>query len=134
MMVIDTSALIAVVRNESLATECRAVMRMEPYIILSAGTLIEAKIVAARRGLAEEMEELLRVAIAEIVPVTFERAENIAAAYALWGKGVHPASLNFGDCFAYATASEYGCPLLYIGNDFSRTDIRSARGNPATQL
>ena len=46
--------------------------------------------------------------------------------YSVWGKGVHPAGLNFGDCFAYATAKEFGCPLLYIGNDFPRTDVVSA--------
>jgi ribonuclease VapC len=127
MMVIDTSVLMAIVKNEPLADECRAVMRTEPQIILSAGTFIEAKVVAAGRGLVSNMDDLLRTAISEIIPVTPERAEQIAAAYTRWGKGIHPAALNFGDCFAYATAIEHACPLLYIGNDFSQTDVLSAR-------
>ncbi|HYI71714.1 MAG TPA: type II toxin-antitoxin system VapC family toxin, partial [Skermanella sp.] len=51
---------------------------------------------------------------------------RIAQAYERWGKGVHPAGLNFGDCFAYAVASEHSCPLLFIGDDFSKTDLRQA--------
>ena len=58
--------------------------------------------------------------------MTAERALLVAEANAMWGKCIHPAGLNFGDCFAYATAKEFGCPLLYIGNDFSRTDVVSA--------
>ena len=52
-------------------------------------------------------------------------ARRISEAYARWGKGVHPAGLNYGDCFAYEVASERGCPLLFVGDDFSRTDLRS---------
>lgn len=63
----------------------------------------------------------------EIVEVTAVRVEQIADAYRRWGKGFHPASLNFGDCFAYALAAERACPLLYVGNDFTQTDIVSAR-------
>ena len=60
---------------------------------------------------------------AEIVSVTPASARRIAEAYEAWGKGVHPAALNFGDCFAYALAKEQGCPLLYVGGDFAKTDI-----------
>ena len=58
--------------------------------------------------------------------VTPAAARRVAQAHARWGKGLHPASLNFGDCFAYALAAEHGCPLLYVGGDFAQTDIRPA--------
>ena len=61
-----------------------------------------------------------------VSPVTSVSAKRIARAYRQGGKGFHPASLNFGDCFAYELAASRGCPLLFIGNDFSRTDIVSA--------
>ena len=57
----------------------------------------------------------------------------VAEANARWGKSMHPAGLNFGDCFAYAAAKEFDCPLLFIGNDFSRTDILSAIAIPRTK-
>lgn len=59
----------------------------------------------------------------EVVPVTSAAAPRIAQAYERWGKGVHPAGLNFGDCFAYAAAEEHACHLLYVGDAFARTDI-----------
>lgn len=55
--------------------------------------------------------------------MTAATADQVADAYRQWGKGNHPASLNFGDCFAYALAKELGCPLLFVGNDFARTDV-----------
>jgi len=61
----------------------------------------------------------------DIVDVTPAVARRISDAYNRWGKGIDPAALNFGDCFAYALAKENDCPLLYVGNDFERTDIRS---------
>ena len=62
----------------------------------------------------------------EIVPVSAAAARRIAQAYARWGKGVHAAALNFGDCFAYEVAKEHDCRLLYVGDDFSKTDIARA--------
>lgn len=62
----------------------------------------------------------------EVVPTTIETARQCAQAHLRWGKGVHPAKLNYGDTFAYALAKSRNCPLLFIGNDFSRTDIVSA--------
>jgi ribonuclease VapC len=59
----------------------------------------------------------------EIVSVTPASALRIANAYANWGKGMHPAALNFGDCFAYEVAKEHGCRLLYVGEDFKKADI-----------
>ena len=61
----------------------------------------------------------------EIVTVTSASARRIAQAYGSWGKGVHPAALNFGDCFAYEVAKEHGCRLLYAGEDFAQTDLGS---------
>lgn len=75
------------------------------------------------------MRELLTSPAIEVVEVTLERSEFAADAYSRWGKGIHPAALNYGDCFAYATAKEFGCPLLFIGNDFSQTDIEPAIPN-----
>jgi len=62
----------------------------------------------------------------EIVSVTAALARRVGTAYARWGKSLHPAGLNFGDCFAYEIAKEYSCPLLYVGDDFSKTDLESA--------
>jgi len=62
----------------------------------------------------------------EVIPVDEVFAERAAAAYRRWGKGFHAAYLNYGDSFSYALAEMYGCPLLYVGNDFAQTDVRSA--------
>ena len=62
----------------------------------------------------------------EIVSVTPSSARRVAAAYARWGRGTHPAGLNFGDCFSYEVAKEHSCPLLFVGDDFSKTDLESA--------
>ena len=127
MIVVDTSAFVAVLKNEPDGAPCMAVIGTSSPILMSAATVVEAMIVATRQGFATQMAEMIKFTVSQIIPVTPERAEHIAAAYARWGKGIHPAALNFGDCFAYATATEYACPLLYIGNDFSRTDVPSAR-------
>ncbi|MGO9006531.1 MAG: type II toxin-antitoxin system VapC family toxin [Beijerinckiaceae bacterium] len=126
MIAVDTSALIAVVLGEKDADACMNVLEAETELLISAGTLAEALIVAARRNVADEMTRLVDGLGFEIVSVTPASARRIAAAYAQWGKGAHPASLNFGDCFAYELAKEHSCPLLYVGNDFSKTDLKSA--------
>lgn len=79
--------------------------------------------VAARRHVREEMEHLIEGLGFEVVGVTPASARRIAQACESWGKGVHPAALNFGDCFAYEVAREHGFPLLYVGEDFARTDV-----------
>ncbi len=93
---------------------------------MSAGTLAEALIVSGRRGVQGQVTDLVATARIEVVPVTASTAERMARAYGRWGKGVHPAGLNLGDCFAYALAEELGCPLLFVGRDFARTDVRAA--------
>jgi len=123
MMVVDTSALMAVLLNEPEADACVAALESEEALLISAGTMAEALIVAARRNLAEEMQQLIDGLGFEIVSVTAAVARRVAQAYENWGRGQHPAGLNFGDCFAYALASERNCRLLYVGEDFSKTDI-----------
>ena len=126
MIAVDTSALIAILANEPQAPSCRKIFESEELILVSAGTVLEALIVAARRGMSNQMSTILSAITVKIVDVTLARAELAASAYRSWGKNFHAASLNFGDCFSYATAREFDCPLLFIGNDFSRTDIVSA--------
>ncbi|MBM7048653.1 PIN domain-containing protein [Rhizobium lusitanum] len=129
MIVIDTSALVAMLANELHASACEVVFESENRVLISAGTMLEALIVATRRGFSQQMRELLTSPAIEVIEVTSERAERAADAYSRWGKGIHPAALNYGDCFAYAIAKEFGCPLLFIGNDFSQTDIEPAIPN-----
>lgn len=126
MIAVDTSALMAIVLDEPEADACMACLETEEEAVISAGTLAEALIVSGRRGVRAEMERLVDGLGLEVVPVTSAAARHVADAYALWGKGVHAAALNYGDCFAYALARERGCALLYVGGDFARTDVRPA--------
>lgn len=126
MIVVDTSALLAVVLDEPMAAVCGEALEAHTAVIVSAGSLAEAMIVANARGVAHVLAKLMQRLDLEVVPVTLVTAQRMGDAYARWGKGFNPAGLNFGDCFAYVTAIEHGCPLLYVGNDFARTDVASA--------
>lgn len=123
MIAVDTSALMAVVLGEPDADACIAALETEGDVLISAGTVAEALIVAAHRNVREEMALLIEKLGFEIVSLTPAAARRAADAYEKWGKGVHTAALNFGDCFAYEVAKERACPLLYIGDDFSKTDV-----------
>lgn len=125
MIVVDTSALMAILLDEPQAQACMSALESEDLVI-SAGTMAEAMIVARMRNVGNEMATLLSGLGLEVAPVTAATAQRVAEVYGRWGKGVHTASLNFGDCFAYEMARERGCPLLYVGEDFSRTDVESA--------
>ena len=125
MIAVDTSALMAIVLGEADADACMAMLETEPVVLISAGTVAEAVIVAARRKVAEEMVKLIDGLGFDVITVTAASARRIAAAYEHWGKGVHPAGLNFGDCFAYEVAKAHDCRLLFVGNDFSKTDVES---------
>jgi ribonuclease VapC len=125
MIAVDTSALMAILLNEPNAAACVAALEADGNLLISAGTVAEALIVSARRNVGEEMERLIDGLGFEVVSVTPASARRIAHAYDSWGKGVHPAALNFGDCFAYELANEHGCRLLYVGADFAQTDIES---------
>ena len=94
-------------------------------IVISAATVAEASMVSERRGIGAEMAGLVDGFQPEIATVSLAVARRVAGACARWGKGVHPAGLNFGDCFAYEVARTRSCPLLHVGTDFARTDITS---------
>jgi ribonuclease VapC len=125
MIAVDTSALIAVILDEPPAERCIEALERAPSLMISAATLAEALIVATRRGILAEMQKLGDRLGFEIVPVSAATAKRVGDIYREWGKGRHPASLNFGDCFSYDMAKTYACPLLFVGDDFSKTDLES---------
>jgi ribonuclease VapC len=126
VIAVDTSALMAIVLGEAAADRCIEVLAREVEVVISAATVAEALIVAARREVSGEMTRLIDGLGFEILSVTPAAARRVAAAYARWGRGTHRAGLNFGDCFSYEVASERACPLLYVGEDFAKTDLASA--------
>jgi len=125
VIAVDTSALMAIVLDEPQAASCIAALEAEDGILVSAGTVAEALIVSARRNVGAEMTGLIDGLGFDIVAITPAAARRIAEAYGRWGRGVHPAGLNLGDCFAYEVAKEHDCRLLYVGADFSKTDVES---------
>jgi ribonuclease VapC len=126
VIVIDTSALMAVALNEPARPIVQAKIEEASQVVVSAATVAELLIVGRRRGLGPEVEAALEGIAAVVVPVTAALAAKVADAYDQWGKGVHPAGLNIMDCFAYALAKERDCPLLFVGDDFARTDVKQA--------
>ncbi len=126
MIAVDTSALMAVVLGEAGADACMAVLEAETEVLVSAGTMAEALIVAGRRNVAEQMANLIDGLGMNVVAITRAFASEVAEAYARWGKGIHPAGLNFGDCFSYALAKQHSCRLLFVGDVFSKTDLPAA--------
>lgn len=126
MIAVDTSALMAIVLKEPAMQRCVAALAADTEAMISAGTLSEALVVAGQRGVTEQMTALVEGLALMVVPVSEGVARRVAEAYALWGKGRHPARLNWGDCFSYVTARDHGCALLYVGDDFSRTDLVAA--------
>lgn len=123
MIAVDTSALMAIVLNEPQAAACMAALEAEDELLISAGTVAEALIVSAWRNVRTEVESLIDGLGFEVVSVTPASARRIADAYEKWGRGASKAALNFGDCFAYEVAKEHACRLLYVGDDFAKTDI-----------
>lgn len=128
-MIIDSSAVIAILRRETGHERLGEVLSDAPTRHMSAATYAEAGIVADSRGPipGRRFDEVLHDFAIEIVPLTAEHARIARQAYRDYGRGSgHPANLNFGDCFSYALASERREPLLYAGDDFVHTDVRSA--------
>lgn len=127
---LDTSALTAVVFGEPDAAHFTASMLANTGdCVLSAATLVEAGIVVeAKQGpsAAQDLRLLLDQIGAEVVPVDAAAASVAVGAWQRFGKGRHPAALNLGDCFSYAAATIAGAPLLYKGDDFTKTDISRA--------
>ena len=128
-MIIDTSALIAYLNAGPEAPRIESALVDAPRLYLSAGTLLEAGIVAERQNEesgGRDLDLLLHRLQVEIIPVSHEQAELARSAYRRFGKGKHPAGLNYGDCFSYALAYSMGEPLLFVGADFGKTDIAVA--------
>lgn len=125
MIVLDTSAIIAILTNEPEAEDFAEVLATT-LCFLSAASLLECAIVIESRygeagGL--KLDELLATGRIQVEAVTAEQVMLARQAFRLYGKGKHSARLNFGDCFAYALAKHKACPLLFKGDDFSQTDI-----------
>ena len=130
MIAVDTSALLAILLGEPERARCQAALDAADEIVISAGTLIEARMVARGKG-GDPMVALLDALIEQtsitIVAVSEDHAKLAHAGFTQFGKGNrHPARLNFGDLFAYALAKSNNAPLLFKGDDFAATDVRSA--------
>lgn len=127
---VDTSALLSILLGEDDAELMAATLSMNAGdVLISAATLVEARIVAStKRGTegTSDLDALLQAIQAEVVPLDAAQANLASAAWNRFGRGRHPAALNFGDCFSYALAKSQGAALLFKGNDFSQTDIASA--------
>jgi ribonuclease VapC len=128
VIAVDSSALIAVVLGEPDAERFLAALESDS-VSLSAVSLTEASIVAESRQGADatrDLELLVAGVVDRVIPVDEAHARVAVAAWRRFGKGRHPAGLNLGDCFSYATASLANSPLLFKGNDFAQTDLRIA--------
>ena len=125
-MVIDSSAIIAILCDEPERYNFNRKIEADSRRLISTASVLETSIVLENRYGEEAYRELdfflLKAAI-EIRPFDAEQLEIARRAYRQYGKGRHPASLNYGDCFSYALAKQTGEPLLFKGNDFSQTDI-----------
>lgn len=128
MIVVDSSAVAAVLFGEP---EAQAVAELlgAGEVVMGAPTRLEiGMVIEARSGSdgVRNLEALLRAASIEVVPFTPDHATAALEAFRRYGKGRHPAGLNVGDCLSYAVARSMGAPLLFVGGDFSSTDIDSA--------
>ena len=128
-MIIDTSAIMAILLGESDATHYEQAIATAWPRRMSAVALLEATmVVEGRAGAAagRQLDMFLDKAEIELAPVTPEHVEAARRAWRRFGKGNHRAALNFGDCFAYALAKTTGEPLLFKGDDFAHTDVEAA--------
>lgn len=129
-MIVDTSAIIAILRAEPEASSLAAQLSKTNSVTMSAASYVEAGIIADRMSdprLSRKFDDLLKIHEINIVDVTAAQANMARQAYRQFGKGSgHRAQLNFGDCFSYALAAERREPLLFKGDDFAATDLTSA--------
>ena len=128
-MVVDTSAIVAILTREPGSKRLvRAIdeavsLQISAASVLEVGTVVESRYgPAAKKG----FDHWLETTPIEIVVVTRDQVEAALEGFRRFGKGRHPAALNFGDCFSYGLAKTLGEPLLFCGNDFGKTDIRAA--------
>lgn len=125
-LVVDTSAILALSLDEPPAPAVRSALEAADGPVISAATLVELHIVTTARfgpAGASAARTILDAANVVTMPVDTVQAELATAAWDRFGRGNHPARLNYGDCFSYALAHHVRAPLLCVGNDFSQTDI-----------
>jgi ribonuclease VapC len=129
-MIVDTSALIAIAWDEPERAGFEDAIEADPVRLVSAASVLEGAIMMMRRtgrDSASEaiarFHELLDQLGFEIEPVSAAQVRIAETAYSSFGKGIHPAGLNFGDCFVYGLAREAGEPIVFKGNDFVHTDL-----------
>ena len=128
-MIVDTSAIIAVLRNEPDAIAIGRAIQSSAICRLSAVTYVEAGVVTDSNRdavLSRKLDDLIRDTRMRIESVSTRQAQIARQAYRDFGKGRHKAGLNFGDCFAYALAKDLDEPLLFKGSDFTQTDVEPA--------
>ena len=129
MIVVDTSAIVAILKEEAEGDKFAAIIGGAASCFFSTVSLFEASMVMIGRSrpeLAEALDRLIRELGIEIVPFDEDLARESRAAFIRFGKGRHPAGLNFGDCVSYALAQSRGLPLLFKGLDFAKTDVLPA--------
>lgn len=125
-MVIDSSALLAILGDEPERRSFIEAIESAARRLMSTATFVEVSIIIESRHGAEGLRDLdlfLRKAAIELIPVDSEQAHTARRAFSRFGRGRHPAALNFGDCFSYALSLEAGEPLLFKGGDFGQTDV-----------
>jgi ribonuclease VapC len=131
-VIVDSSALLAIIHDEPMAAMCLQTMLDSPENRISAASYLEAAIVADRLPEspgAATFDDLVEQLNIIVEPLTAHQAAIAREAYGRFGKGGgHPARLNFGDCFAYAIATDFDEPLLFVGQDFVHTDVRRVLG------
>lgn len=123
---LETSAVVAISFDEATAPELKREIEGADRLYIGAATLFEAILVISRRTGVDAEERLLalmRGLNVEIVPFDADQLRFAQSAYVRYGKGRHPAALNFGDCLSYAAAKASGARLLYVGDDFAQTDL-----------
>jgi ribonuclease VapC len=129
VIVVDTSAVVAALIGEEARDRITSVITTAPTCLMSAATFLECGIVLTARYGAEGVHHLrlyLNEAGIEIVNVDREQSELALVAWTRFGKGRHRAGLNYGDCLSYSLAMARGAPLLFVGDDFSETDVAAA--------
>lgn len=122
MIVVDTSAVVAFILYEKEA-DALEVLFQNNDLIMSSGTYAELSMIGTARGFMNEIKDFMRRMRVRVELLTASDVQGHTDAFERWGKGRHPAKLNYGDCFAYALAKKMGLPLACVGDDFSQTDI-----------